>query len=367
MSEPSEYELAAWGNVLSFKLRPISAAGQKTASSVKDGVTKYVENHPQAKNVLEHGKRVIAKTSDKVALGAKKVSDVVPSELKDWSGEALSSLQTTLGKWSRAGLSPKRLVAIHKKRGNSVESLLDIRKLDLAAVENVGVKSASWYYPALAFASGAGASFVITGGELTTVASAGATAAPSGGVIAAALAGDFAVLNALSSRAVGHYALLYGYDPEEPAEKLFIMSIVNAGTAFSSGAKALAMRDISNLTQALVRGKTWKELSKSAFGKMADEFNKRFQSRITKAALGKALPFAGIIVGGVFNWATLERLTDVAQIVYRRRFLLEKYPDLANDDEVFDIYEPSNPGEEVADEEISLFDEIQEASKLSSE
>lgn len=367
MSEPSEYELAAWGNVLSFKLRPLTAAGHKTASSVKDGVTNYLDKHPQAKSVLESGQRVIAKTSHKVTKGAKKVSNAVPEELKDWSGEALSSLQTTLSKLSRAGLSPKRLIAIHKRRGNSVESLLDIRKLDLSAVENVGVKSASWYYPALAFASGAGASFVITGGEITTVASAGAAAGPSGGVIAAALAGDFAVLNALSSRAVGHYALLYGYDPEEPAEKLYMMSIVNAGTALSSGAKALAMRDISNLTQALVRGKTWQELSKSALGRMADEFNKRFHARITKAALGKALPVAGIIVGGVFNWATLERLTDVAQIVYRRRFLLEKYPHLASQELDFNLYEPSDSNADIADEEISLLDALEDASKKDKE
>lgn len=363
MSKPSEYELAAWGNVQRFKLRPISAVGQQSAGAVKDGFTAYIDNHPKAKNALKLGQRVIARTSDKVSKSAKKVTDAVPNDFKDWSGEALSSIQTTLSKLSRAGLSPKRLVTIHKKRGNSVESLSDIRKLDLSAVENIGVRSASWYYPALAAASGAGASFVITGGELTTAASAGAAAAPSGGVIAAALAGDFAVLSALSSRAVGHYALIYGFDPEEPAEKMFMMSIVNAGTAVSRGAKFLAMQDIANLTQALVRGKTWKELSKSVIGKMADEFNKRFRERITKAALGKALPVAGIIVGGVFNWAMLERLTDVAQIVYRRRFLLEKYPSLAKDELAFNIYENEELDDELEDEEISLFGQIEEVNE----
>lgn len=361
MNEPSAYELAAWENVQNFKVRPITAVGQKTAQSIKDGISSFIETHPKAESTLERGRRVVAKASESLAKGTKKAAEAMPSELMDWSLEALSALQTTLGKLSRAGLSPKKLVALHRRRGHAVRSLGDIRKLDLEQVENVGIRSASWYYPALAAASGAGASFVITGGEFTTVASAGAAAAPSGGVIATVIAGDFAVLSALSSRAIGHYALLYGYDPEEPSEKLFMYSVINAGTAVSSGAKAMAMRDISNLTQAIVRGKSWKELSKTVIGKVADQFNKQFQSRITKASLGKAIPVAGIIVGGVFNWATLERLTDVAQIVYRRRFLLEKYPQLAYTEADFNIFTVSESEDNLADEEISVLADIDEA------
>jgi hypothetical protein len=363
MGKPSEYELAAWGDVLRYKIRPLSAAMQKSSTKVKNGLDDYLDSHPVARKTQERGKKVLDKSFQGMSKGAHKVFQAFPADFKDWSGEALSSLQTILSKLSRAGLSPKRLIAKHNKRGNTVDSLLDIRKLDLSEVENIGIKSASWYYPAIAAASGAGASFVITGGQLTVVASGGAALAPSGGVIAVSIAGDFAVLSALSSRAVGHYALLYGYDPEEPAEKLFMMSIVNAGTAFSSSAKALAMKDIANLTQALVRGNTWKELSKTVIGKMADEFNKRFQERITKAALGKSIPIAGIIVSGAFNWATLERLTDVAQIVYRRRFLIEKYPELSKDEEMFNIYENEESDDQLEDEEISLFDQIEEVNK----
>ncbi|MEU3599966.1 EcsC family protein [Streptomyces sp. NPDC006798] len=78
---------------------------------------------------------------------------------------------------------------------------------------------------------------MISGGQLATAVSAGAAAAPSGGAIVGACAADTAVVLGLASRCVGHVSLFYGYDPEEPAEKLFVMSVVNAGTATSATAK----------------------------------------------------------------------------------------------------------------------------------
>lgn len=89
---------------------------------------------------------------------------------------------------------------------------------------------------------------MISGGELVVTVSAGASAAPSGGAIAGAVLGDAAAVPGLASRSVGHVSLLYGYDPEEPAEKLFVMSVVNAGTATPATAKTAAMADISRLT-----------------------------------------------------------------------------------------------------------------------
>ncbi|WP_413228301.1 hypothetical protein [Arthrobacter sp. AET 35A] len=74
--------------------------------------------------------------------------------------------------------------------------------------------------------------------------------------------GDAAFVLGLASRSVGHVSLLYGYDPEDPAEKLFIVSVVNAGTAASASAKTAAMADDSRLTQSLVRGRTWEILDK---------------------------------------------------------------------------------------------------------
>jgi hypothetical protein len=213
-----------------------------------------------------------------------------------------------------------------------VASLADLRCLDLEQIDAVRGRGTSWYYPLAAAISGAAAGLVISGGELNVTASAGAAAAPSGAAVASAFLGDAAVVLGLASRSVGHVSLLYGYDPEEPAEKLFVMSVVNAGTAMSATAKTAALADISRLTQSLIRGRLWAVLDKSVVTQVAKGFAKAFGIRFTKQSLGKVVPVAGTVIGGAFNWATVEAIVDAADVAYRRRFLLEKYPHLEDEE-----------------------------------
>ncbi|WP_344711391.1 EcsC family protein [Aeromicrobium flavum] len=280
--------------------------------------------------------------------------------MPDWSGNAVGSVRKTVGRVSRAGLSSKRVVGIYQKRGYDVTRLSDIRRLDLEQVDGVGRRGASWYYPAAAALSGASAGLVISGGELATAASAGAAAAPSGAAIAGALAGDAAAVLGLASRSVGHIALLYGFDPESPAEKLFVMSVVNAGTAVSASAKTAAMADVSRLTQALVRGKSWAVLNESLIAKVSTQFAKAFGVRLTKQGLGKVIPAVGVAVGSALNWTTLEGITDAAEVAYRRRFLLEKYPQLAGEAEP-EFATDDNAVPEDTDESISVLETLADA------
>ena len=360
MTEPSDYELAAWRGIQSFKGRAASRlsrnVGQRVvggATAVGKGATKYLEKHPRAKSVVSRGQEVVSKGAQAIGTGARKAADALP----DWSGAALDSTRRMVARTSRVGLSSKRVVALHRKRGHDVASLSDLRRLDLRQIDAVRGRGVHWYYPAAAALSGAGAGLVISGGELIAAASAGAAAAPSGAAVFGAFAGDAAVVLGLSSRAVGHVSLFYGYDPEEPGEKLFVMSVVNAGTAMSGGAKTAAMADISRLTQALVRGKTWAELNKSVVSKVATEFTKAFGVRLTKQGLGKVVPAAGIVLGSAFNWTTLESIVDAADVAYRRRFLLEKYPQLADEEAPGSL--PDVPDDD--DETISVLDELAEA------
>jgi EcsC protein family len=361
MTEPSAYELDAWRNIQLFKARPlsrvISNAGEQVAAGAAglgQRATQYLENHPGAQSAVSRGQKVVAKGANAIGAGARKAADALP----DWSGAAFGSMRQTVGRVSRVGLSPKRVVASHQKRGHDVTRLLDLRRLDLEQIDAVRGRGASLYYPAIAALSGAGAGLVISGGELATAASAGAAAAPSGAVVAGAFVGDAAFVLGLASRSVGHVSLLYGYDPEEPSEKLFMMSIVNAGSAMSASAKTAAMADISRLTQALIRGKAWAVLDRSIVAQVYKQFAKAFEVRFTKQSLGKVLPAVGIAVGGAFNWATLESIVDVADVAYRRRFLLEKYPHLADEDALgsFTDVVPDD-----ADEEISVLGELAEA------
>ncbi|MFJ1807472.1 MULTISPECIES: EcsC family protein [unclassified Streptomyces] len=361
---PSDYELDAWRAVQQFKGRPLSQAMRNAGEHVANGVAEFgkraakqLENHPRAKSAVSRGQEFVTKGAQKVGAGTRKAADALP----DWSGTAVQSIQKTLARASRAGLSPKRVVALHKKRGHDIASLRDLRRLDLEQVDAVRGRAASWYFPAAAALSGAGAGLVISGGELVIAASAGAAAAPSGGAITGAFVADAAVVLGLASRAVGQVSLFYGYDPEEPAEKLFVLSVVNVGTASSVAAKNRAMSDVSRLTQALFRGKAWDVLNDAVVTKVSQQFAKAFGFRLTKKGLGKAVPAFGIVVGGTLNWTTLEGIVDAADMAYRRRFLLDKYPHLA-DEEASESFPDTGPDvTDDADEEISLLGEIVEA------
>jgi len=358
---PSKYELEIWESIQRFKGRPLSQAMQNAGEHVANGVTqlgkhaaKQLEKYPRAASAVSRGQEFVAKGASKAGAKARSAAEAMP----EWGGTAVQSARKTVGKVSRAGLSPKRVVALHNKRGHDITSLSDVRQLDLELVEKVRGRAASWFYPAAAALSGAGAGLAITGGQLAITASAGAAAAPSAGAIAGAFTADTAVVLGLSSRAVGQVALSYGYDPEEPSEKLFIMSVVNLGTASSAAAKNAAMADISKLTQALFRGKTWEVLNNAFVTKVAEKFTNAFGVRLTKMGLGKVVPAFGIVVGSTLNWATLEGVVDAAEMAYRRRFLLEKYPYLA-DEEAFATFTDTDVSDDV-DEKISVLDEIVE-------
>ncbi|MEV1111252.1 EcsC family protein [Micromonospora sp. NPDC049751] len=366
MVEPSEYELAAWRDIQRFKGRPLSAALRSAGEGVSNGAAAlgrraatYLENHPGAQSVALRGRGIVAKGASAIGTGARKAAGVLPTSAADWSGSALGSMQRTVARISRAGLSPKRVVELHQKRGHEVTKLADLRRLDLEQIHVVRGRSLSWYYPATAAVSGMGAGLVISGGELATAVSGGAAAAPSGGAIVGALAGDAAIVIGLASRAVGHVSLLYGYDPEEPVEKLFVLSVVNAGTAASVGAKNAAFADISRLTQALVRGKAWTVLNDSVVARIAGRFAEAVGHTLTKKGLGKVVPVAGILVGGTLNWTTLEGIVDTAEMAYRRRFLLEKYPQLLDEEpiEAFVVEDTDDPND-IVDDGFSVLGEL---------
>jgi len=363
MADPSPYELAAWNDIQQFKghmlSRGITNFSDKVAeraAGVSGRASSYLETHPGAKKAVSRGQEVAAKGGQAAGKGLRRAADALP----DWTDTALGSVRRTVGRVSRAGLSPKRVVAIHEKRGHDVAALADLRRLDLEQIDAVGKRGAGWYYPAAAALSGAGAGVVISGGSLATAASAGAAAAPSAAAVAGAFTGDAAFVLGLASRSVGHVALLYGYDPESPVEKLFVMSVVNAGTAVSASAKTAAMRDISKLTQALVRGKTWAVLNETVVAKVAGQFAKAFSVRLTKQGLGKIVPAVGVVVGGTLNWATLEGIIDAADVAYRRRFLLEKYPHLGDAD-AFGAAVEQVDVDATADEAISVLAELSDA------
>lgn len=372
MTEPSAYELNAWRSIQQYKGSPATRAVRSSlnhasgyVSKANDLAVEYLESGPRTLALAGRTKEIAAKTAQIAGAAKQKVAEAIPTAVSAWQGTAVGSVQRAAGKVARVGLSPKRVVTKHQAAGHEIEHLFELRGLDLEHIDAVRGRGWTWGYPVGGAAVSAISSFVISGSSLATVVSAGAAAAPSGATIAGAFAADAAATYGLASRCVGEIALSYGYDPEAPGEQLFVMSVLNLATAATAGAKAAAMADISRLTQGLIRGKTWAFLmDASLIAKVSKSFADRFGRRLTQKGLGKLAPGVGIALGFVLNWATLDEIASVADVEYRRRFLLEKYPHLA--DQIQDMPKPARDavaidGEVMKDEEISILGEVAEA------
>ncbi len=102
------------------------------------------------------------------------------------------------------------------------------------------------------------------------------------------------------------------------------MSVLGLSMAAGTQAKAAAYADLSQLTQLLFRNATWEKLNEKVLTKIAQQFATKFSVNLTKKELGKIVPVAGMAIGGVLNFALINRIAPAANDAYRERFLIEK-------------------------------------------
>lgn len=358
MGEPSKYELNAWQEILEYRDRWWRRAGHQVGDAVAAGAAKadqttreFVGRHPRLHSGLSQAGALVSR-------GGGAVARLVPDVARDWTGQAAGATGRAIRDLTRVGLSGERVVAQHQKKGHPVERLSDVRDLDLELVDKVRGRNIglTYVYPLLGAGSGAGSALVVTGGELSILPTAGATAAPTAGVVLSALAADAAWVTGILSRAVGAIALNYGYDPKQPGEKLFVTAVLNAGAAGTTTAKMASMRDLSYLTQKLFRNETWAVLNKSRISLALKETAEAFTLKFTKKSLGKAVPVIGVGLGFTLNLDTVSRTIETAEMAYRRRFLLDKYPQLAKSEPTLDRHDVGDLHAEGDEEVISIID-----------
>jgi len=189
----------------------------------------------------------------------------------------------------------------------NVTTLKDIHELDLEQVDRtVGYLGAK--YKLLAFGEGAGT---------------GALGAPG-------IAVDIPALVALALRAVNEYATYYGFDVALESERMFVMQILSAASAPSVAAKQVALAELSRVAVMIAQRKTWEELQRLVTVQIVKKIAEALGIRLTKAKLAQVVPVAGAVVGGGFNAWYVGSVTEAAYLLYRERFLMEKYgPEVA--------------------------------------
>lgn len=268
--------------------------------------------------------------------------------------------------------------------GNQVIHLPDIREFDLSVLDDVRPRLAPKYMIG-AGASGAGAGFVISGGEVATLVGAvgggaaggattggpgavpgsGAGAGPGLSVVAGAMAADAAATMFTAMRLVFETGAYYGYDANRPEERLQAMAILNVATAAGQGPKIRAYQELNRLVKMIVRNATWAELNQNVLTRVVRRLFLSLTERLTKRKLAIVLPFIGVALGGGMNTLTMSRIADASDLLYRERFLREKYdlplPDeLGQDEDVIegDVIEDEIRVAEIVDEELDGLTEV---------
>ncbi|MDF8263734.1 EcsC family protein [Luteipulveratus flavus] len=250
----------------------------------------------------------------------------------DEFGRAMAhAVEGLVGTVTRAGESTLRktsVVSAFQQDGHQhVERVRDIRKLELEQIDDVK-PALDLRYAAWGLSTGATAGAAVTTTQAAaaagTVASGGLATAPAAAVVVTAISADAAAVLGGTSRLIAQTAAYYGYDVDRPEERIYALGVM--GYCMSGqGAKNAAYVELTKLSQALARNATWKQLNQSQVTQIIQAVFHRLGIRLTKKKLGQAVPVVSVVIGAGMNAASLMNAATDADLLYRERFLREKY------------------------------------------
>lgn len=246
--------------------------------------------------------------------GALKVTDGMDAAMQ----VALTAIAKAIFIPAIASVSVKRRTKRLRKRHPEIGDANPFDVLDLKDIDRGRPRQVLALANA---ATSAGASVAITGAEVSTTVSGGATAA----VVIGAIAGDIGTSLAFLGRSVAEVAVHYGYDPDEPEEELFLMGVLSYSTAASLQGKTAALAALSRLSQQMMRRATWNELNKDVLVKVIQSVFTKIGVRLTHRRLAQLVPVLGGLISAGLSYDMQNRALDDATRVYRARFLAERH------------------------------------------
>lgn len=231
---------------------------------------------------------------------------------------------------SEASVRRKRILKAYRAAGHDVNTLQDIRALSLDQVLAVKPRL-SLVYSGTAAAEGAVSGVFASGGSVAAVLGMGVASAPGVGVTASAMAVDVTAFLAAATRLVAHTAAYYGYDSEDPTERLFSTMVLSqaidpagAGRDFIVEKQA-TMLAFNKVMQDLARQGSIEMLGGSVIVSAMKSLFSAMGVRLASRKLAQIVPVAGIVVSAGLNAALMRTIGDTADHLYRERFLAERY------------------------------------------
>jgi len=254
-------------------------------------------------------------------------------QLQQVIGDAGRGAVSTIGTAAAASVSHSAVLRRYEPHGHALQRIEAIQALDLAVSDTVYPRRKKLVYMSASAAQGGAvgaASLVTEVGTLAGgVAGAGAGAVPGVLVLTAVLIADAVATLGAAARIVAETAALYGYDPNDPAEELFLASVLGVATAGSQSAKVTAHRELNHVAGLLARSKSKAILSETNLARVLTKVWPRLVETLTHRQMGKATPALGIALGASLNAALMKHVSDEAYFAYRERRLRDRYGDRA--------------------------------------
>ena len=295
----SSYEERAWQKLIADERSRRGSLRARATDKVSGVVSGVVTSATDLVKKVPGGEKITdgADVAIKVALGAAAKAIFIP---------AIASVSLKR--------RTKRLRKRHPEIGHaSPFEVLDLKALDKGRPRQI--------IPIAGAVGSAGASVAITGAEVSTAVSGGATV----GIVAAAIAADIAASLGLLGRATAEVAVHYGFDPDEPGEEIFLMSVLSYSTASSLQGKLAALTELSKLSQQMMRRATWNQLNKDAVVKVIQAVFTKLGFKLTHKRLAQVVPVMGGLISAGLSYDMLSRALRDATHIYRVRYLSEKY------------------------------------------
>ncbi|WP_159110205.1 EcsC family protein, partial [Dietzia psychralcaliphila] len=296
----SPYDLRAWEsltNRVNSRREPTAVA--KRLSQVRARVTET------SATAIEAGKKLP---------GAIETADAMKFALD----KAMTGLHLMTVDFGLNSVNATTVINRFNKAGHSVESLDDIRTLDLKICDTVGSTKKQKYVAAGAI-EGTASSLVVTGLTVSSTVSGGVGV----GVAAGAIAVDSLTVLTGMGRIIASVAANYGYDVRLPEEAVFASGVLAYSTAGNASEKAVTMAALSRLTQQMMRRATWTQLSSNHLVRVVDIVFKALGQKLTHKKLAQVIPVVGVAINGGLNATMASDTVTRAHTVYRLRFLTE--------------------------------------------
>ncbi|MFC9706930.1 EcsC family protein [Paenibacillus sp. NPDC056933] len=136
-----------------------------------------------------------------------------------------------------------------------------------------------------------------------------------GGIVT--IAADIPIVMGLSLKVLQEMALCYGYDPDEPQERIFIVKCLQFSSADIVGKKAIIdeLADYDNpdkQVEVISQMQGWREV----FNSYSESFGWK--------KLFQLIPIAGMVFGSVSNKNTIRDVAEAGKMLYKKRLILQR-------------------------------------------